>query len=170
MRFWITFLLYMIFRALYQRQQTHSRRLVLMAARQLNGACRPHMSFANKDDRNGVTLKDLPKSNVFTSQLPPDPEFPTPQISFKSAREDLGPRIVKGALYTYVRPEGIQDPELLGISHGAMRDIGLIDGEEEKQDFKDLVAGNKIFWDPNTTEGVYPWAQCYGGIDQHREY
>lgn len=155
----------MILRALYQHQQISSRRLVHMATRQLNGACGPRLNGARKDDQNGVTLKDLPKSNVFTSQLPPDPEFPTPQISFKSPREALGPRIVKGALYTYVRPEGIDDPELLAVSHGAMKDIGLIDSEEKTQDFKDLVAGNKIFWDPETTNGIYPWAQCYGGTN-----
>lgn len=165
MKLWILLLLYMIFRALYQRQHISLRRLVLMATRQSNGACRPYMNGANKDDQNGVTLKDLPKSNVFTSQLPPDPEFPTPQISFKAAREDLGPRIVKGALYTYVRPEGIENPELLAVSHGAMNDIGLIDGEEKTQNFKDLVAGNKILWDPDTMKGIYPWAQCYGGIN-----
>lgn len=165
MRFWIVFLLYMIFRACYQRQQVSSRRFVLMAARHFNSAFRPQTNNANNGHQIRVTLNDLPKSNVFTSQLPPDPDFPTPQISFKSAREDLGPRIVKGALYTYIRPEGIEDPELLAVSHGAMKDIGLVDGEEETQNFKDLVAGNKIFWDPNTTEGIYPWAQCYGGIN-----
>lgn len=169
MKFWIGFLLYMILRALHRRQQILSRRLVLMATHQLNGASRPHIDGGIKDEQNGVTLKDLPKSNVFTSHLPPDPEFQTPQISFKSAREDLGPRMVKGALYTYVRPEGIEDPELLAVSHRAMRDIGLIEGEEETLDFRNLVAGNKIFWDPDTAEGIYPWAQCYGGINQIRQ-
>lgn len=139
-----------------------------MATRQMNGAYRHHRNIAYDDNHTGATLRDLPKSNVFTSQLPPDHDFATPQISFKSAREDLGPRIVKGALYTYVRPEGIEDPELLAISHGAMKDIGLVDGEEETQDFKDLVAGNKILWDPDTGEGIYPWAQCYGGIKSLR--
>lgn len=162
----------MIFRCLCQRRQVSSRRLVLMAPRQLNGAFRPKMNGANKDDRIGVTLNNLPKSNVFTSQLPPDPNFPTPQISFKAIREDLGPRIVKGALYTYVRPEGIEGPELLAVSHGAMKDIGLIEGEEETQDFRDLVAGNKILWDPDVSEGIYPWAQCYGGtnLSQKEKY
>ena len=140
-----------------------------MATRQLNGAFRPKMNGANKADQLGVTLNDLPKSNVFTSQLPPDPDFPTPQTSFKSARKDLGPRIVKGALYTYVRPEGTEDPELLAVSHRAMEDIGLIEGEEETPEFKDLVAGNKMFWDADVTEGIYPWAQCYGGKNQSRK-
>ena len=134
-----------------------------MASHQLNGASRPYRDSANEDKQNGVTLKDLPKSNVFTSHLPPDPEFPTAQASFKSSREDLGPRMVRGALYTYVRPEGIECPELLTVGHRAMKDIGLIHGEEETQDFKDLIAGNKILWDPETMEGIYPWAQCYGG-------
>lgn len=135
-----------------------------MATHQSNGASRPYINGGNEDKVNGVTLKDLPKSSVFTSHLPPDPEFPTAQISFKSSREDLGPRMVRGALYTYVRPEGIENSELLAVSHRAMKDIGLIEGEEEIQDFNNLVAGNKIFWDPETMEGIYPWAQCYGGI------
>ena len=109
------------------------------------------------------TLEDLPKSNVFTTKLPPDPKFKTPSLSYKATRENLGPRMVRGALYTYVRPEGTESPELLAVSHSAMRDIGLKEGEEKTQDFKDLVAGNKIFWDPETETGIYPWAQCYGG-------
>ena len=170
----------------------------------------------------GVSLQDLPKSNVFTSNLPPDPEFKTPIQSHKSPRSDLGqypishrfgfalfldcfhtgyasfckkqsccirfggkipgnantkrkkekkltfkllvgPRMVKGALYTYVRPEKSESPELLGISKAAMRDIGLKLGEEESEDFKQMAGGNKIFWDENSGEGIYPWAQCYGG-------
>ena len=111
----------------------------------------------------GVSLRDLPKSNTFTSVLPPDPEFRTPTISHNASREQLGPRIVKGALYTFVRPEGTEEPELLGISRTAIRDIGLKEGEEATEDFKALVAGNKLFWDKSTKEGIYPWAQCYGG-------
>ncbi|KAL9027080.1 MAG: hypothetical protein Q9196_004346 [Gyalolechia fulgens] len=114
-------------------------------------------------DWTGVSLQDLPKSNVFTTNLPPDPEFKTPAESHNAPREDLGPRMVKGALYTFVRPEETPEPELLGISQAAMRDIGLRSGVETTPDFKSLVAGNKIYWDPSTKEGVYPWAQCYGG-------
>lgn len=71
--------------------------------------------------------------------------------------------MVKGALYTYVRPEETKDPELLGISKSAMTDIGLTKGVENTNDFKNLVAGNKILWDEKSEEGIYPWAQCYGG-------
>ena len=111
----------------------------------------------------GVTLQDLPKSNIFTVNLPPDPEYKTPADSHKAPRDDLGPRMVKGALYTYVRPEETKDPELLSVSKNAMKDIGLIEGVESTNDFKDLVAGNKILWDEKTEEGIYPWSQCYGG-------
>lgn len=166
MNFNILFLLYMLLRTLYQRQQILSRRLVHMAASQLNGVYRHQQDDRIRNENNGVTLNDLPKSNIFTTYLPPDPEFPTPIVSFKAPREDLGPRNVKGALYTYVRPEGIDHPELLAVSHRAMKDIGLREGEEETQVFKDLVAGNKIFWDPESEQGIYPWAQCYGGIFQ----
>lgn len=115
-------------------------------------------------DYPGETLQTLPKSNNFTSCLPSDPEFELPIKSFNAPRKDLGPRMVKGALYTYVRPEETESPELLGISHSAMKDIGLKQREETTQDFKDTVAGNKIFWDKETETGIYPWAQCYGGI------
>ena len=111
----------------------------------------------------GVSLQDLPKSNTFTANLPSDPQFKTPSDSHKAARGDLGPRMVKGALYTYVRPEETEDPELLGVSWIAMKDIGLVDGQENTEEFKETVAGNKIFWDNKTEEGIYPWAQCYGG-------
>lgn len=109
------------------------------------------------------TLATIPKSNTFTSKLPPDPAFETPKQSHDAPRETLGPRIVKGAMYTYVRPEAAEEPELLGVSPRAMEDLGLQPGEEKTEDFVSLVAGNKILW--NEEEGgVYPWAQCYGGM------
>lgn len=112
---------------------------------------------------NGVSLQDLPKSNVFTTDLPPDPEYKTPLASHNAPREKLGPRMVRGALYTFVRPEETQETEFLAVSKAAMKDIGLKEGEEKTGEFLNLVAGNKIFWDETTQEGVYPWAQCYGG-------
>ena len=118
---------------------------------------------ANNGSFAGVSFKDLPKSNTFTAKLPSDPQFKTPSDSHKATREDLGPRMVKGALYTYVRPEETEDSELLSVSRTAMKDIGLIDGQENTEEFKETVAGNKIFWDNETEEGIYPWAQCYGG-------
>ncbi len=110
-----------------------------------------------------VALADLPKSNHFTASLPADPHFPTPSDSFKATRNDLGPRKVRGALYTYVKPEKMENPELLAVSSNALRDLGLKVGEEETQEFKDLMAGNKIDWNEETRTGIYPWAQCYGG-------
>ncbi|KAF2443519.1 UPF0061-domain-containing protein [Karstenula rhodostoma CBS 690.94] len=113
------------------------------------------------------TLQSLPKSNVFTSNLPPDPAFPTPAVSHSAPRETLGPRLVKEALYTFVRPEPTQDPELLAVSSRALQDIGLLEEEAQSEEFKEVVAGNKILtWDEkNNVEegGIYPWAQCYGG-------
>lgn len=118
---------------------------------------------ANGVGNRGVSLSDLPKSNTFTSKLPSDSAFETPESSHNAPRESLGPRLVKGALFTYVRPEPSTESELLGVSPRAMADIGLREGEEKTQEFQDLVAGNKIFWDEETKQGVYPWAQCYGG-------
>ena len=119
---------------------------------------------SNLNNKNGLfTLADLPKSNVFTSKLPPDPAFDTPEASHDAPRESLGPRMVKDAIYTYVRPERTDEPELLGVSPRAMRDIGLREGEEDTQEFRDLVSGNKIWWSKENG-GIYPWAQCYGGV------
>lgn len=112
----------------------------------------------------GVACKDLPKSNVFTQSLPTDPEFPTPKASHKASRRELGPRRVRGALYSYVRPEETKNSELLAVSRRAMRDLGLKEGEAQTQEFKDLMAGNRIEWREETQTGIYPWAQCYGGI------
>lgn len=134
-------------------------RIAQMSSHLSNGAT----NGARNGSFHGVSLQDLPKSNTFTSNLPPDPEFKTPSESHKAPRGDLGPRMVKGALYTYVRPEETESPELLGVSRTAMNDIGLTDGQEDTEEFKNTVAGNKIFWDSKAEEGIYPWAQCYGG-------
>lgn len=112
---------------------------------------------------SGVSLQELPKSQTFTAKLPPDPEFRKPSDSHRAPRGDLGPRMVKGALFTYVRPEQTETPEILGISRTALHDIGLKDGVECTEEFKNMVAGNKIYWDNETEDGIYPWAQCYGG-------
>ena len=129
---------------------------------------RNHLSNDSNTATNGTspsfTLRDLPKSNVFTSNLPPDPNLPTPADSHKASRETLGPRLVKGALYTYVRPEITQSPELLAVSERAMKDLGLKPGEEQTEEFKQVMAGNLIIaWSEETRKGIYPWAQCYGG-------
>ncbi|KAI9759386.1 MAG: hypothetical protein M4579_002375 [Chaenotheca gracillima] len=112
----------------------------------------------------GVTLEELPKTSSFTSKLPQDPAFPTPLDSHNAPRDKLGPRLVKGSMYTYVRPERQEEPELLAVSPTALADIGLKAGEEQTEEFKELVAGNRLLsWDESTGEGIYPWAQCYGG-------
>jgi uncharacterized protein YdiU (UPF0061 family) len=78
--------------------------------------------------------------------------------------------MVKEALYTFVRPEHTQDPELLAVSAAAMRDLGIKEGEENTDEFLQTLAGNTIVSledggkDANIpNNAVYPWAQCYGG-------
>jgi len=128
-------------------------RLAQMAAHLSNG------SF-----QGGSSLADLPKSWTFTSSLPPDSKFPTPGASHKTPREDIEPRQVKGALFTWVRPEETKEPELLGVSPAAMKDLGIKEGDEKTEEFKQTVAGNRLLgWDADKGEGGYPWAQCYGG-------
>ncbi|KAI9041539.1 YdiU domain protein [Aspergillus affinis] len=110
----------------------------------------------------GSSLAELQKSGVFTAKLPPDPAFETPESSHQAPRETLGPRLVKGALYTFVRPEPTNATELLGVSPRAMRDLGLKSGEEHTPEFEALVSGNRFNW-TEESGGIYPWAQCYGG-------
>ncbi|CAD6443695.1 bade7c47-03ee-422e-8dec-1ff85b4973a0 [Sclerotinia trifoliorum] len=112
----------------------------------------------------GRSLADLPKSWTFTSSLPPDPLFPTPAASHKTPRAEIGPRQVKGALFTWVRPENAIDPELLAVSPTAMKDLGIQEAQGSTEEFKQTVAGNQLWgWDEEKLEGGYPWAQCYGG-------
>ncbi|OJJ44196.1 hypothetical protein ASPZODRAFT_135687 [Penicilliopsis zonata CBS 506.65] len=110
----------------------------------------------------GVSLDKIQKTNTFTSKLPPDPAFETPEVSHNAPRETLGPRLVKGAMYTFVRPEPSEETKLLGVSPKALEDIGLKLGEESTPEFQALVSGNKLYWSEQAG-GVYPWAQCYGG-------
>lgn len=133
-------------------------RLAQMAAHFSNGTASDGTSYAGK------SLADLPKSWTFTSSLPPDSKFPTPAASHKTPREDIEPRQVKGALFTWVRPEEAKEPELLSVSPAAMRDLGIREGEEKTEEFRQTVAGNRLLgWDAEKEEGGYPWAQCYGG-------
>lgn len=145
----------MLLHALSHRSQL---RLAQMTSHLTKGAT----NGAHNSTASGVSLQELSKSNTFTSHLPSDDVFKTPSDSHKAPRGDLGPRMVKGALYTFVRPEMTENAELLGVSQTAMKDIGLMNGQENTDEFKQTVAGNKVFWDEKSG-GVYPWAQCYGG-------
>ena len=96
----------------------------------------------------GSSLEDLPKSWTFTQSLPPDALFPTPADSHKTPREQIGPRQVRNALFTWVRPEEQKDPELLAVSPVALRDLGIKESEAKTEDFRQFVAGNKLYgWD-----------------------
>ncbi|KAL5116701.1 hypothetical protein ACEQ8H_005450 [Pleosporales sp. CAS-2024a] len=124
-----------------------------------------HLDDSHTTSGQRHSLQSLPKSNVFTQNLPADAAFPTPAASHEAERQKLGPRMVTGALYTYVRPEPQGDAELLAVSQRALQDIGLSEEAAKSQDFKDVVSGRKILtWDESKPdEGIYPWAQCYGG-------
>lgn len=113
---------------------------------------------------HGSSLAHLPKSWTFTSSLPADEKFPTPAVSHNTPRSDIEPRMVKGALFTWVRPEEAKEPELLSVSPAALRDLGISEEETKSEEFKQTVAGNRLLgWDEEKSEGGYPWAQCYGG-------
>lgn len=112
-------------------------------------------------------IRDLPKSNNFTQKLPPDSEYPTPSVSHAAERAKLGPRLVKNAAYTFVRPDPFKKSELIGVSKAALKDLAIDPSSIESEDFKDTVVGNKIITIDGEKEpgdkDVYPWAQCYGG-------
>ncbi|KAI1165878.1 hypothetical protein F5B18DRAFT_649277 [Nemania serpens] len=111
------------------------------------------------------SINDIAKSWTFTSKLPADALYPTPADSHKTPRDEFRPRTVRNAIYTWVRPLHVKDPDLLAVSPAAMRDLGIRPGDEESPDFVATVAGNKIQgWDEEKREGGYPWAQCYGGF------
>ncbi|KAK1998359.1 UPF0061-domain-containing protein [Colletotrichum falcatum] len=113
----------------------------------------------------GLPIAELPKTWTYTSSLPPDSLFPTPADSHKTPRDQITPRGVRNAAFTWVRPETAEDPELLAVSPAAMRDIGIKEGDEETEEFRQTVAGNRLHgWDEEKLEGGYPWAQCYGGF------
>ena len=132
-----------------------------------NGHANGHGTTHSKkiENTSTTTFADIPKSHNFTIKLPTDAQYPTPLDSHHAPRQKLGPRMVRSALFTYVRPEPTEEPELLAVSKAALRDLGLAESEATSEVLKQVVAGNKIFWDEDKPdEGVYPWAQCYGGF------
>jgi len=123
-------------------------------------------SHANGDCET-YNIRELPKTNSFTQRLPPDSDYPTPAASHKAERKELGPRLVKNAAYTFVRPEPFKKSELVGVSKAALRDLAIDPATIDTEDFKDTVAGSKIITLEDGKEpcdkDIYPWAQCYGG-------
>jgi len=127
-----------------------------------------HLSTGSKDGAQSTFgIRDLPKSNVFTQKLPPDEQYPTPASSHSADRSKLGPRLVRNAAYTFVRPDPFNKSELVGVSKAALRDLAIDSATVEAEDFKDTVAGKKIITLEDGKEprddDLYPWAQCYGG-------
>lgn len=119
----------------------------------------------NNSSSQGHTLSSLPKSWRLTTLLPPDPLFPTPADSHKTPRDQITPRQVRGGLFTWVRPEPQQDPELLATSPAALRDLDIRPAEAATDAFRQLAAGNLLLgWDEQRLSGGYPWAQLYGGF------
>jgi serine/tyrosine/threonine adenylyltransferase len=115
-----------------------------------------HLSTAPSTGANAPSLSALPKTNVFTSRLPPDPRYKTPNESHKAARGKLLPEIVRGGLYTFVRPTKVEEPELLAVSPAALKDLGIAEDAIKSSEFVDVVSGNRILgWEdvPDGGEG-----------------
>lgn len=125
----------------------------------------PSDEDSNNNNSEGHTLSSLPKSWRLTSLLPPDPLFPTPADSHRTPRDQITPRQVRGGLFTWVRPEAQEDPELLAVSPAALRDLNIRPSEAATEGFRQLAAGNLLLgWDERRLAGGYPWAQLYGGF------
>jgi len=109
----------------------------------------------NAPSFTGVSLEALPKSHVFTANLPPDPVMPTPEFSKTAPKQHLRvSRPVRSALFTWVAPEPNENPQLLATSSKAAADLGLDMKETETTDFLALMSGNKIY------EQHYPWGSA----------
>ncbi|KAK5136467.1 hypothetical protein LTR08_003112 [Meristemomyces frigidus] len=122
---------------------------------------------ASNGSQQTFSIRDLPKSNNFTQKLPPDQQYPTPASSHKAERSKLGPRLVREAAYTYIRPDSFGKTELVGVSKAALRDLAIDPATVDSEDFEETVAGKKIVTlekgkEPGDSD-IYPWAQCYGG-------
>lgn len=167
----------MLFRPLFASNITHHthhslrRSLGTSAAFYLAmGSSSNNSHIPTPSTHSGESLASLPKSWHFPSSLPPDPLFPTPADSHQTPRDQIRPRQVRGALYTWVRPEPQSRAELLAVSPAAFRDLGLSLSEAKTDLFLQTAVGNHIWgWDENHPEGGsgehrYPWAQCYGGF------
>lgn len=124
-------------------------------------------NHANGSPRT-FNIVDLPKTNTFTQKLPPDAQYPTPASSHNEERQKLGPRLVKNAAYTFVRPDPYEKTELVGVSKAALRDLAIDPSSTQSDEFKDTVSGKRIITLEEGKEPaedtVYPWAQCYGGF------
>lgn len=142
--------------AIKNRPQAFRNRVAQMAS---------HLSTTANGGSKQFSIRDLPKSNVFTRNLPTDEQYPTPKASHDEERRKLGPRLVKNAAYTYVRPETFENTELVGVSRTALKDLGIDPESVKDEEFKDTVSGNKIITigEEPKDDDVYPWAQCYGG-------
>jgi len=148
-----------------------------MAAQLSTNGHLPGVYDDHTQNEKAFSLRDLPKSNNFTSSLPPDPAYPTPASSHAADRKELGPRLVKNALFTYVRPDPPKTSELLAVSPAALTTLAIDPSTVETDEFKNTVSGTDILtWnkadaekskdqpeEEQRKEQIYPWAQCYGG-------
>ena len=118
---------------------------ILPIMSQMNGRQQPF---------SGVSLNDIAKSHTFTDHLPADELIPSPEASRQAQPEKLRQsRLVKGALFTWIAPQPIEEPELIATSLSCLEMLGIKSTEVSTEEFKQIVSGNRIF------EESYPWAQ-----------
>ncbi|KAF3941196.1 hypothetical protein ABW19_dt0202455 [Dactylella cylindrospora] len=138
-----------------QHQALRALPRLLLLSRNISTFMSAAPPFTMSGPENSVTLAELPKSHKFTEHLPSDPDIPTIQDAETKPRPS--PRIVRNAAFTWIKPEETPDYELLAVSPAAFDSVGLKRTEQENEEFRALVSGNKIY------KEHYPWAQCYGG-------
>ncbi|OAA64415.1 putative protein family UPF0061 [Niveomyces insectorum RCEF 264] len=139
----------------YPTSRTATTTRSMSSSSHKNNGVGAHEQQQKQHDDPGYTLAALPKTWRFTRALPPDPKFPTPAASHSASRDQLGPRLVRGALFTWVRPEHQDDPELLAVSPAALRDLGIKPSEAATDDFRETAAGNILWgWDEGRRTGA----------------
>lgn len=148
------------------RKTLHLSRNIYSTLVSRTNAFQKYHSMSTQDGLHPpTTIEEIPKTWSFTSNLPPDPLYPTPKSSHETERRKLGPRTVKSALYTFVRPAPTQDPQLLATSAAALHDLNIESSSSKSPGFLSVVSGNTVlgYDESDSSSKAYPWAQCYGG-------
>jgi uncharacterized protein YdiU (UPF0061 family) len=90
-------------------------------------------------------MSNIILSNTFTDSLPADTEL-----------ANL-PRQVQNACYSWVKPKGMANPQMIIFSEELAHDLDIPSDFCKSQTFTDIMTGNQL------AENSKPYAMCYGG-------
>ncbi|MFW7379109.1 MAG: protein adenylyltransferase SelO [Oligoflexus sp.] len=99
-----------------------------------------------KQESHRTKFHKLSFDDSFTRLLPADP-----------IRDDLRPRKVSGACYSFVQPTPLPDPKLLAWSDSLALSLGIDPASAEDPETAAVLTGNKLL------PGMRPYAARYGG-------